>query len=69
MATKKSVVKKRRGRPLLSREKVGYETDLQNVARLRTATMCDKRVPMVSYEKISDAIRVIERELRKLSKV
>lgn len=68
MSAKKSGAKRPVGRPLMSRETIGYARDLQHLSRLRSAVMCDNRVSTGSYTRIAEAVRIIERELRKLSK-
>jgi len=55
-----------RGRPRLSREKVGYAREIAELGRLRAACLADTRLSTLEYAKLSNAIVSIEKTLRKL---
>ena len=61
-----SKVRRPMGRPRLSREEVGYESELINLARLRSAVLADSRLSTRGYMRISASIEAIEKELRGL---
>jgi hypothetical protein len=59
---------KRNGRPLFPRETVGYDKDLGNLARLRSACLADSRLTTEQYMRIAEAIQTIEKTIRRLPK-
>jgi len=59
--------KKRVGRPLLSRELIGYDTEMGNLQKLRRICIGDARLKTKDYVAISNAISLIEKRLRSVS--
>lgn len=59
---------KRNGRPMIPRERIGYDQDLGHLARLRSGCHGDSRLSLHQYRTISESITAIEKILRRLPK-
>lgn len=60
--------KRRVGRPMISRETKGYDRDLADLGRLRSACLIDTRITTKKYAQIAQAVQIIEKVLRSLPK-
>lgn len=69
MTPPKSAIRGPVGRPVISRELIGYAGELQSLARIRQACLGDTRLSMRAYVRISKALQLVEKELRILSSV
>lgn len=54
------------GRPMISREEVGYANELSYLNRIRTACLSDNRISAFLYKRISAHLQALETEFRKL---
>jgi hypothetical protein len=68
MAVSNPKTKRPAGRPMISREKRGYDAELAHLSRIRSACIADSRLKTSEYERIVLAIQTIEKELRRMPK-